>query len=163
MNNYKLGALVFAGTIFFTLSTQAGEQPQKGRYVNLKPSEINCTKLSDMERHVICTYEIPGVGINADGSLAARVTKGTLDYIKGEGTAEGYTITTQQDGSTHTSKWSGVSKTNDQKVRVIQGPYECVAGTGRFAGIKCKGKYVPTVQEGGFMIGEFEGTMTLPD
>ncbi len=42
---------------------------------------------------------------------------GTLDYINGEGTAEGYTTTTYPDGSTHTGKWSGISKVNDQKVR----------------------------------------------
>jgi hypothetical protein len=162
MVNQKF-AFAIVGAFMITFSAHAGEQPQKARYVNLKPSELHCTKLGDVEGHVICSYQVPGVAVFPDGTLAARVTTGTLDYINGEGTAEGYTITTHPDGSTHTGKWSGISKVNDQKVRIIEGPYECVAGSGRFAGIKCEGKYLSTVQEGGFMIGEFEGKMTLPD
>ena len=163
MINIRLGGFAIASAVIFTFSAQAGEQSQKGRYANLKPSELQCTKLGDVEGHAICSYEIPGVTVFADGTLASRVNRGTLDYINGEGTAEGYTITTHPDGSSHTTKWSGISKINDQKVRVIEGPYECVAGSGRFKGIKCKGKWVTTLQKAGFMTGEFEGKMTLPD
>ena len=163
MTNLRLGSLAITGLFIFTFTAQAGDQPQKGRYVNLKPTELHCTKLDDVEGHSICTYEIPGVGVLEDGTLTSRVTKGTLDYVNGEGLAEGYTITTYPDGSTHTGKWSGVSKIDDQGVRQIEGPYECVAGTGRFAEIKCNGTYVSTVQKAGYMTGEYEGTMTLPD
>jgi hypothetical protein len=163
MIDLKLASFAFFGAFIVTLSAQAGDQPQQGRYVNLKPTELNCTKLDDGEGHIICSFEIPGVTVLADGTLVSRLAHGTLNYINWEGTAEGYVIETYADGSTHTSKWSGTSKITDEKVRVIEGPYECVAGSGRFAGIECKGTWAQTAQKAGFHTGEYEGTMTLPD
>ena len=160
------GAATLAGIVgsfLLPVSAQAGEAPFKGRYVNLKPTELHCTKLTDVEGHVICTYEIPGVTIRDDGEMGKRLVKGTLDYIKGEGKAQGYSVTTYADGSMTTTWWEGVSKTGDDKVRSIKGTAKCVAGTGRFAGIKCEVDWVSTTQKAGFQIGEFEGTMTLPD
>lgn len=161
--NLRLGSFAIVGAFIFTFSVQAGDQPQKARFVNLQPTELRCTKIDDVEGHDICSFEAPGVTILADGTLAARVTKGTLDYINGEGPVQGYTIETYADGSTLASKWSGISKVNDQNVRKIEGLYECASGTGRFSDIKCEGTYVSTVQKGGFHAGEYEGTMTLPN
>ena len=163
MTRYWWGALAIAGTVFVALSAQAAEQHHKGRFVNLQPNELHCKKPSDVDGHVICTFEIPGVTINPDGSFGARVSLGTLDYVHGEGTAEGYSTTTQADGSTITTKWSGVSKVDDREVRNLRGSYHCVAGTGRFAGITCEGTYVSTYEAGGFVTGAYEGTMTLPE
>ena len=150
------------GGILLTTVAQAGEMPMKGKYVNLKP-ESNCTKIQDVEGHVICTFELPGVGIRDDGEYYTRSVKGTIDYIKGVGNNQGYTISTFADGSTITVQWEGNSKFNDQKIRVSEGSYNCLTGTGRFTSIKCNGTWSSTAQKGGFTLGGYEGTMTLPD
>ncbi len=47
---------------------------------------------------------------------------------------------------------------------MIEGPYECVAeALAALRKSSAREQYVSTVQEGGFMTGEFEGKMTLPD
>ena len=151
-----------AGILALSVSAQAGEMVEKGRYVNLK-AETNCAKIPDVEGHIICSYEIPAVFIPDEGEIGSRVVKGTLDYVKGVGKNQGYTVTTYADGSTRAVWWEGDSKFDDQKVRYAEGTYTCVAGSGRFAGIKCEGKWKTTFQKGGFGLGEYEGKATLPD
>lgn len=134
----------------------------KGQYVNLK-AESNCTNVTDVEGHVICTFEAPSVGVRDDGEYYSRSVKGTIDYIKGVGNNQGYSINTYADGSTIAVQWKGNSKFNDQKVRVSEGSYSCITGTGQFSNIKCNGTWSSAAQKGGFTLGSYEGTMTLPD
>ncbi len=152
----------FAAMLALSVAAQAGEQPDKGRYVNLK-ADAECSKIPDVEGHVICSFEMPGVSIVGNGEMDARVARGTLDYINGVGTAQGYTVTTSADGSTLTVQWEGTSKFDDQKVRHVEGTYTCVAGSGRFSGATCKGTWKQADQKGGFALGEWDGTITLPD
>ena len=154
--------IAIAGGLSLATVSQAGEKPMKGRFINLK-SESNCTKVEDVEGHVICTFELPSVGILGDGEYYSRIVKGTIDYVKGVGKNQGYTISTFADGSTWTDEWEGSSKLNDQKVMILEGTYSCTTGTGRYSNIKCKGTWRSSVQKGGFSLGEYEGTMTLPD
>lgn len=141
---------------------QAGEMPMKGQYVNLKP-DAKCSEVGDVEGHVLCTFEIPSVGIRDSGEYYTRIVKGTGDYVKGVGTHQGYTISTFADGATFSAQWKGSAKFNDQKVRVSEGAYNCLAGTERFANVKCNGTWSSSAQKGGFTLGIYEGTMTLPD
>jgi len=143
-------------------SAQAGEQTMSGRYVNLK-ADSECSKLDDVEGHFICTFEAPSVGISDDGEIRSRVVRGTLNLINGTGPAHGYTISTYQDGSMITSEWEGTGKVNDQMVRELAGTYKCVAGSGRYKGVECEGTWTSSVQEGGFTLGSYKGTMMLPD
>lgn len=159
---FEVIAITIFGGISLTTVSQAGEMPMKGSYVNLK-AETNCTKVGDVEGHVICTFELPSVGIRDDGEYYSRSIKGTGDYVKGVGTNQGYTISTFADGSIITVEWKGSSKFNDQKVRMSEGSYSCITGTGRFSNIKCNGTWNSSAQKGGFTLGGYEGTMTLPD
>lgn len=151
-----------AAMLALPVAAQAGETPEKGRYVNLK-ADTDCAKVADVEGHVICSYEIPAVQISDQGEAGSRVVLGTLDYVNGVGKNQGYTVTTYADGSTRAVWWEGDSKFNDQKVRYAEGTYACVGGSGRLAGIKCEGKWKTTFEKGGFGSGTYEGTMTLPD
>lgn len=153
------GALVFLGT---TIVAEAGETAMKGRYVNLK-AETNCTEVGDVDGHVICSFVLPSAGIQDDGEVYSRVVRGTLDYIKGVGKNQGHTINTFADGSVTTVEWEGTSKFDENKTRVMIGTYRCTGGTGRFQGVECEGNWTSTQQKGGFSVGEYEGTMTLPD
>ena len=156
-----VGLAIVSGISLTTVS-QAGEKSMKGRYVNLKP-ESNCTKVEDVEGHVICTFELPSVGVLEDGEYYARSVKGTVDYVKGVGKNQGYTISTFADGSTMTVEWEGSSKFNDNQVRISEGTYSCIAGTGRFSNVIFNGTWSSSAQKGGFTLGSYEGTMTLPD
>ncbi len=134
----------------------------KGEYVNLT-ADAKCSEVGDVEGHVLCTFEIPSVGIVDGGERHARIVKGTGDYVKGVGTHQGYTINTFADGSTMSVQWEGSVDFNDQNVRISQGTYNCLAGTGRYANVKCNGTWSSSPQKGGFTLGTYEGTMTLPD
>ena len=153
------GALVFIGT---TLVAEAGETAMKGRYVNLK-AETDCTDVGDVDGHAICSFVLPSAGILDDGEAYSRVVRGSLDYIKGVGTNQGHTINTYADGSVTTVEWEGTSDFDENKARVMSGTYRCTGGTDRFQGVECEGNWTSTVKKGGFSVGEYEGTMTLPD
>lgn len=159
---FGLVALTIFGGVALTTVSQAREMPMKGRYVNLK-GESNCTTIDDVKGHVICTFEQPSVGLNDDGDFFSRSIKGTLDHVKGEGKIQGYLINTYMDGSSMTTEWKGISKFNDKKVRITEGSYRCIAGSGRFASVKCDGTWTASAQKGGFTLGEYGGTMTLPE
>lgn len=72
---------------------RAGEMPMKGQYVNLKP-DSTCTKVQDVEGHVICTFELPWGWYSRRWGILLSYCQGNWDYVKGEGTAQGYTIST---------------------------------------------------------------------
>jgi len=150
------------GISSLTASAQAGEQTMSGRYANLK-ADSKCSKLDDVEGHFICTFEVPSVAISDGGEIRSRVVRGTLNLINGTGPAHGYSISTYPDGSMITSEWEGTGKVNDQDVRELAGTYKCVAGSGRYKGVKCEGTWTSSVQKGGFTLGSYKGTMTLPD
>jgi hypothetical protein len=166
-NSVKLASgAVFAvviGAVFLSSPAQAGEQPLKGRYINLS-GENNCTKIGDKEEgHIICTYELPSTGIRDDGEIYGRVIKGTLDWTKGAGSVEGYTVSTFADGSMLVSTYEGVTKVGADKVQVSEGTLTCVSGSGRFQGAKCQGTWKNHRAKAGYTVGDYEGTLTLPD
>ena len=154
---------VVLGAVFLSSPAQAGEQPLKGRYINLS-GENSCTRIGDKEEgHIVCTYELPGTGIRDDGEIYARVIKGTLDWTKGSGSVSGYMVSTYADGSMLVSTFEGVSKVDADKVQVSEGTQTCTSGTGRFQGAKCEGTWKGRRTKAGYTLGEFEGTLTLPD
>jgi hypothetical protein len=153
---------VVIGAALLSSPAQAGEQPFKGRYINVS-GETNCTKIDDKEGHIICTYELPSAAIRDDGEIYARVIKGTLDLTKGVGSVEGYMVSTYADGSMLVSTYEGVSKVDANKDVVNEGTLTCVSGTGRFQGAKCEGTWKGRHTKAGYTLGEYEGTLTLPD
>ena len=50
----------------------------KGEYVNLT-ADAKCSEVGDVEGHVLCTFEIPSVGIVDGGEHYFRIVKGTGD------------------------------------------------------------------------------------
>jgi len=162
MANHRFGAFAIAGAFIITFSAQAGEQPLKGRYINMS-GETTCTKIGDKEGHIVCTYNLPSAGIRDDGEVYARVIKGTLDQTKGVGSVEGYTVSTYADGSMLVSTYEGMAKVDADKGQVSEGTLTCTGGTGRFQGAKCEGTWNGHRTKAGYTMGEYEGTMTLPD
>ncbi len=159
---HRLGALTIAGAVVFSFSAHAGEQPQKGRYINI-PEETKCTKVEGEKGHIVCTYMMTSVAVSDDGEMRKRSVVGFLDLTNGQGPVQGHIVSTLADGSTFASTFEGEGKIEGDRGPVMSGTYRCVSGTERFAGIECKGTFTSQRQEGGFSQGTYEGTMTLPD
>jgi hypothetical protein len=150
-----VSAMAFSG------GALAGEMQESGQYVNLTP-EVSCSKVGDVEGHVVCSFESHGVLIAGDGTIGKRVVRGTIDYTNGVGRNQGHTVTTLGDGSTRTSAWEGMAKRDAENNRYSEGTYTCVGGSGRFKGIKCDGTWRSDYQKAKFSIGKYEGVATLP-
>jgi hypothetical protein len=150
------GALAIAGV------ARAGEMQESGQYVNLTP-KVSCSKVGDVEGHVVCSFESQGVLIAGNGAIGKRVVRGTIDYTNGVGKNQGHSVTMFGDGSTRTSAWQGMAKRDADNNRYSEGTYTCVGGSGRFEGIKCDGKWRTEYQKAKFSIGKYEGVATLPE
>lgn len=155
--HYSIFAFVFA--LVLSTSVQAGEMKESGRYVNLKP-ETSCSKVGDVEGHVVCSFVLDSVSIPDKSEIASRVVRGSIDYTNGIGANHGHTFYTYADGSTRVAAWKGESKKSDQG-QYSEGTYECVGGSGRYAGVQCSGKWKSVPQKGGFTLGEYSGKITL--
>lgn len=155
-------SLSFAGAWALGSVAWAGEMKESGRYVNLTP-KTSCTKVGDVEGHVVCTFESQGVLFSDSGEIGKRVVRGMIDYTKGVGTNQGHSVTTFGDGSSRTSSWKGVAKRDADNSRYSEGTYTCIGGSGRYVGIKCNGKWRADYQKAKFSLGKYEGVATLPD
>lgn len=155
-------AIGTAGVLLLVCAAHAGEKEESGRYVNLAPT-TSCTKVGDVEGHVVCSFESQGVLIADSGEIGKRVIRGVIDYTKGLGTNQGHSVTTFGDGSSRTTAWQGMSKLDAQKNRYSEGTYTCIGGSGRFVGIECNGRWRSEYQKAKFSIGTYEGSVKLPD
>jgi hypothetical protein len=162
MMDHRLGALAIAGAVIFSFSAHAGDQPQSGRFVNISQKN-ECTKVEGEKGRIVCAYIMASVGISDDGEMRKRSVVGSLDFTNGEGPVYGTNVSTLPDGSTFTTAWEGESKVDGDKGPVMNGTYRCISGTGRFAGAECKGTWTSKQQKGGFTMGSYKGTLTLPD
>ena len=151
-----------AGVLLVTGTAYAGEMQESGRYVNLAP-KTSCTKVGDVEGHVVCSFESQGVLFADSGEIGKRVVRGMVDLTKGVGTNHGHSVTTYGDGSSRTVVWQGMAKRDAQNARYSEGTYTCIGGSGRYAGIKCNGTWRSEYQEAKFTIGTYEGSTVLPD
>lgn len=157
-------AICFALLTVSVLATaaRAGEQPVNGRYLNF-PSQSDCTNVEGEQGRVICSFTTSSVVVGSDGEMSKRSVVGSLDWTHGAGPLRGETVSTFADGSTLTTTWEGESRTEDGRGPIINGTYECVGGTGRFEAAECHGSWTSENQKGGFALGSYQGTITLPD
>ncbi len=147
--------------MFPALAAQAGETAIKGRNV-YHSVKAEWTKVGDVDGHVIGFFENGGLGFETGGEVTTAVVKGTFDSIKGTGTHQGYLTKTWSDGSTYTASFEGRSKP-DGKLRLSEGTFTYVSGTGRFKGIKGEGTYRSTRYPNKMRVTDFEGKRILPD
>ncbi len=140
---------------------QAAEKEMKGRFVNQK-SEVTFVKVGDKEGHVVGTFHNTGVDFT-NGEVATRFSSGTFDYLKWTGPIRGHEVTVFKDGSTYLKQCEGEAKVDEKKVRTIGGAFTCISGTGRFEGIKCEGTWNCSIMNNRSCVGEYAGTMTLPE
>ena len=97
---------------------------------------VEFVPIPDVEKHSIGLYERRGVAIFNNGETAAYHSKGTWDHIDENGTWQGYSTLTFEDGSTIIAKGSGNISKESGKSSTLTGKSEYIKGTGKYEGIK---------------------------
>jgi hypothetical protein len=132
-----IGVFLIAALILVP-AAQAGEKTVKYKYTS-QLTKLDYVLLPDVKGHVVGVYERRGVAI-FENEVAAVTAWGTFDMIKKEGSFQGYSQLTYEDGSTTLVKGSGTKVfAPGSKLRIykeMKGEY--IKGTGRFEGIKGK-------------------------
>ena len=142
-----IGVLLIAA-LLLAVATQARAETVKCNYTT-QLNKLEYVPLPDVPGHVAFVFERRGVAI-FENEVAAITITGTADSTKGVGSFMGYTLTTYdyEDGSTTLAKFTGnKSFAPREKLRSYEEMKgECIAGTGRFEGIKgnlsCKGREI---------------------
>ena len=151
----------------FTIAVQAGAETLKWRQVMFN-TKVEVLQIGDVPDHIIGLYDQTGLASFDTGEVASVATKGTLDYIKGSGTIQGYTILTFEDGSTMTTKYRGTTRTDPgAKSSLFETTWTCIQGTGRWAGIQGGGtftgrRFAPVIAGSTQLYLDCTGTYTLP-
>ena len=100
-------------------------------------------KVSDIEGHIMAVAELTGLASLDTGEMAVATVSAFADYIKGNGTAQGYIRLSFEDGSTidykylHTTEALPDGKTSLFKSKSV----EITQGTGKYAGIQGEGSF----------------------
>jgi len=158
--------LSIAALAAFAALSLAGAETIRGRQVQFI-TKAEVIQVGDVPDHIIGIYDQTGLASFETGEVASFALKGTLDYIKGSGTIQGYTITTYEDGSTTSSKWQGTTRPDPGgKGSWFENRWTYTQGTGRFAGIQGGGtstgrRFVP-FGGGAQLYSDVTGTYTLP-
>jgi hypothetical protein len=122
-------SLVILVLLIFSL-TQAGAETVKSR-TSTYLAHVEVLPVGDVEGHFVGTFSRKGLSFYENGEVATYTDWGTLDFIKGNGSFQGYSMLTFQDGSTNWIRWQG---TVEGSVYNLTGEY--TKGTKRFEGIK---------------------------
>jgi hypothetical protein len=105
-------------------------------------AEVTTVEVGDAPGHIIGIVEFKGLTFFADGEVATHTNPATFDLANGSGPHQGYVVHYFDDGSTSIERYRGEARVSaDGKRTMVEGTFECVGGTGRFAGIKGKGTY----------------------
>lgn len=142
-------------------SAQAGEVTVNGRNIGSK-AEATWTQIGEEKGHGIGAYESTGVTFHGDGEVSTYVAKGTYDWNKTSGTAQGYLLRTYADGATNTASFQGRSKL-EGKTTVYEGAWTMLSGTGKYESVKGEGTYAGQKYANGMTVVDWEGTLVLKD
>jgi hypothetical protein len=131
----------------------------KGR--TFQDANVEWTLVDDVPGHVIGSYEYDGETTLENGEVATFENMGTFEWIKGAGPFQGLMTSTYEDGSTVTTRYEGTTE-RVGKVRIEEGTYTYVDGTGRFAGVEGEGEFTST-HFNKMSITDWDGSRTFPD
>ena len=157
--------LAFSAAMSVTLNAWAGETKDHGRYV-VEKAEFKVVKIGDVDGHVVGSFHETGVffGLGGDEKeISTSFSGGTFNLVNQVGSVRGFTVNVFKDGSTLISQQEGNSKLDENKKQYLEGTYQCILGTGRWKGIECEGTWKESREANGMGVGEWSGTLTLPD
>ena len=130
-------------------------------------AEITSVEVGDVKGHVVGVVEFKGLTFFADGEIATHVNPATFDLTDGSGPHQGYVVHYFDDGSTSVERYQGEARLSaDGKRTTVEGSFECIGGTGRFAGLKGNGTYrgerLGGLQTGDYVYVDTTGSCTVP-
>ena len=128
---------------------------------------VTTVEVGDVPGHVVGVVEFKGLSFFADGELATHTNPATFDLTNGSGPHQGYVTHYFDDGSTSIERYRGEARLSaDGKRTVVEGTFECIGGTGRFAGLKGQGTYrgerLGALQTGDYVYVDTTGSCTVP-
>jgi hypothetical protein len=132
-------------------------------------SRVEFAPVPDVDKHTIGIFERRGVAIFKNGKTAAYHSRGTWDHIDNNGTFQGYSTLTFEDGSTITSKSLGNISKEEGKMPTLTGKGEYIKGTGEYEGIKGNTTYTGNFitpyndKTKGDAVMNVKGSYTLPN
>jgi hypothetical protein len=153
---------------FGLVFAQAEESTWKFKEVTYL-TKLEAIPVPDVEGHIVGFYERRGLYIFEHGEVGAFRSCGTFDYIKGQGSFQGYAHLTSKGGCQRVYKYHGTETIPPgEKLSTVSAKGEYIKGTGRLKGIKGKlsgvGKSITPFgkKTKGDMIFEGTTTYTLP-
>jgi hypothetical protein len=130
-------------------------------------AEVTSVEVGDVPGHVVGVVEFKGLTFFEGGEIATHSNPATFDLTNGSGPHRGYVIHYFDDGSTSIERYAGEARLSaDGKRTTVEGTFQCVGGTGRFAGLKGQGTYrgerLGALQTGDYVYVDTTGSCTVP-
>jgi hypothetical protein len=130
-------------------------------------AEVTTIEVGDVPGHIVGVVEFKGLSFFADGEVATHTNPATFDLTNGSGPHQGYVVHYFDDGSTSIERYRGEARMSaDSKRTLVEGTFECVGGTGRFAGIRGEGTYrgerLGALRTGDYVYVDTTGSCTVP-
>ena len=130
-------------------------------------AEVTTVEVGDVPGHVVGVIEFKGLSFFVDGEVATHTNPATFDLTNGSGPHQGYVVHYFDDGSTSIERYRGEARMSaDSKRTLVEGTFECVGGTGRFAGIRGEGTYrgerLGALRTGDYVYVDTTGSCTVP-
>ena len=157
---------LFAATSLVVPALAYGQDLGTSRRVQ-GTAKVTTVEIGDVPGHVVGVVEFKGLSFFADGEVATHTNPATFDLTNGSGPHQGYVVHYFDDGSTSIERYQGEAKLSaDGKRTAVSGTFQCVGGTGRFAGLKGEGTYkgerVGELRTGDFVYVDTTGSCTVP-
>src|ERR671919_2558107 len=130
-------------------------------------AEVTTVEVGDAPGHVVGVVEFKGLSFFANGEIATHTNPATFDLTNGSGPHQGYVVHYFDDGSTSIERYQGEARSGaDGNRTTVTGTFQCIGGTGRFAGLKGEGTYrgerLGALQTGDYVYVDTTGSCTVP-
>jgi hypothetical protein len=130
-------------------------------------AETTTVEVGDAKGHVVGVVDFKGITFFEGGEIATHTNPATFDLTNGSGPHQGYVVHYFDDGSTSVERYEGEARLSaDGKRTVVEGTFQCVGGTGRFAGLKGQGTYrgerLGALETGDYVYVDSTGSCTVP-
>ena len=130
-------------------------------------AEVTSVEVGDVPGHVVGVVVFKGLSFFADGEIATHTNPATVDLTDGSGPHRGYVRHYFDDGSTSIERYEGEAKLSaDGNRTVVEDSFQCIGGTGRYAGLQGEGTYrgerLGALQTGDYVYADTTGSCTVP-
>ncbi|MGE5698938.1 MAG: hypothetical protein ACM31N_02585 [Deltaproteobacteria bacterium] len=127
--------------VVFVSATAAADEKVTGK-VTAHFTKMETMEVGDVPGHILGIAQQAGLMFYSTGQVAKKTATFQYDFMKGKGSFVDYSQYTDPDGSIRLIKAIGsAGPSADGKKFVIEGTFECIGGTGRYADDKGTGTF----------------------